>query len=152
MWTTETIKYNKLWRCCYQNASVQTQCSHQCNLKWNEYRSNAGVDVKSTCATAALKLAAVGPYITVGRSVPSSPKRQSLSRDLASGRCEVDLRFFHFSGKIKHSLVRCCLFFHPPSILNLTTLRLHNPICQPAWISVRDLRWCIGWRNWTWVT
>lgn len=34
----------------------------------------------------------------------------SSSRDLAPGRCEADLRFFHFSGKIKDRLV-CCHFF-----------------------------------------
>ena len=61
------------------------------------------------------------------------------------GWCEVDLWFFHFSAKIKReACVLCCLFFfffffHSPSILDLTTRHLQNSICQPGWISVRDL-------------
>ena len=46
---------------------------------------------------------------------------------------------FTFPGIIKDRLVCCRLFFHPPSILDLTVVRLQNPICQPGRVSVRDL-------------
>lgn len=49
-----------------------------------------------------------------------------------------------FSKNKRQACVLSSFFFHPPSILDLTTLRPHNPICQPVWISVRDLRCCLG--------
>lgn len=51
--------------------------------------------------------------VSMSCSIPSSPELQGLGRDLAPGRCEVDLRFFHFLGKIKDRPVCCCLFFSP---------------------------------------
>lgn len=49
-----------------------------------------------------------------------------LDRDLARGRCEVDLRFFHFSGKIKGLCV--VVFFFPPSIYSGFN---HSPPPEP---------------------
>lgn len=65
--------------------------------------------------------------VCVSCFIPSSLDPWGLDRDLARGRCEVDLRFFHFSGKIKDRLVCCCLFF-PSSIYSGFN---HSPPPEP---------------------
>lgn len=71
-----------------------------------------------------------GGTVCMSCSIPSSPEWWGLGRDLAPGRCEDDLWFFHFSVKIKARLVCCCLifnFFYPPSILDFN----HSSPPQP---------------------
>lgn len=81
--------------------------------------------------------------------------RGGLDRDLARGRCEVDLRFFHFSGKIKDLCVVFFFLFHPPVYSGFNRSPPPEPDvshsvnkCERLEIVPR----VPGWRKWTRVT
>lgn len=85
-------------------------------------------------------------------SIPSFPERWGLGRDLAPGRCEVDLRFFNFSAKIKDRLVCCCLFFSPSIYSGFTHSALPEPKLSTSVNKCERLEivsWVLGWQIWT---
>lgn len=88
-------------------------------------------------------------------SIPSLPERWGLGRDLAPGRCEADLRFFHSSAKIKDRLVCCCLFSSPSIYSGFN----HSPPPEPnlpASVNKRErldiVSRVLGWQMCTQVT